>query len=125
VSDTVGLPPDTSGPTPSFTCCSVRIDAHTLNSAVDAPDGRERPIAGACPNHECHTGIDGSVAGPGGGRSSHYPLGSQHHTLPRSQYGSTSLRDGSSSCNSPPDRQVTRFFARLHGTVEFEPLSTR
>ena len=43
MSDPAGLPPGTRGPTPSFTCCSVRIDAHSLDSAVDAllraPDG--------------------------------------------------------------------------------------
>ncbi|MDA8311245.1 MAG: WecB/TagA/CpsF family glycosyltransferase [Actinomycetota bacterium] len=45
MSDTRGLSAGTKGCTPSFTCCSVRIDAHTLESAVDAlltrPDPRE------------------------------------------------------------------------------------
>jgi N-acetylglucosaminyldiphosphoundecaprenol N-acetyl-beta-D-mannosaminyltransferase len=36
VSDTNGLPSAENGQVPAFTCCSVRIDAHTLESAVDA-----------------------------------------------------------------------------------------
>ncbi len=36
MSDTAGLSPGTNRCAPSFTCCSVRIDAHTLESAVDA-----------------------------------------------------------------------------------------
>jgi N-acetylglucosaminyldiphosphoundecaprenol N-acetyl-beta-D-mannosaminyltransferase len=46
VSDTAGLPPGTNGSTPSFTCCSVRIDAHTLESAVDALLSRPDPHEG-------------------------------------------------------------------------------
>jgi len=46
VSDTAGLSPGTSGRTPSFTCCSVRIDAHTLESAVDALLSRPDPQEG-------------------------------------------------------------------------------
>ena len=45
MSDTAGLSPGRNGCAPSFTCCSVRIDAHTLESAVDAllsrPDQHE------------------------------------------------------------------------------------
>ncbi|MHB1510725.1 MAG: WecB/TagA/CpsF family glycosyltransferase [Acidimicrobiales bacterium] len=36
MSDDIGRIPHTNGSTPSFTCCSVRIDAHRLESAVDA-----------------------------------------------------------------------------------------
>jgi N-acetylglucosaminyldiphosphoundecaprenol N-acetyl-beta-D-mannosaminyltransferase len=46
VSDTAGLSPGTNGCTPSFTCCSVRIDAHTLESAVDALLSRTDPHEG-------------------------------------------------------------------------------
>jgi len=46
VSDTAGLPPGTNGSTPSFRCCSVRIDAHTLESAVDALLSRPNPHQG-------------------------------------------------------------------------------
>ena len=46
VSDTTGLSPGRNGRTPSFTCCSVRIDAHTLESAVDALMSRPDPHEG-------------------------------------------------------------------------------
>ena len=36
MSDINGLPSAGNGHAPTFTCCSVRIDAHTLKSAVDA-----------------------------------------------------------------------------------------
>ncbi len=36
MNDRAGLPLGSSGSRSSFTCCSVRIDAHTLDSAVDA-----------------------------------------------------------------------------------------
>ena len=51
MSDAGGLPPGTNGRTPSFTCCSVRIDAHTLGSAVDAllrPDPHEGRAVHLC-----------------------------------------------------------------------------
>ena len=46
VSDTNGLPSARSGRTPSFTCCSVRIDAHTLDSAVHALLSPPEPAVG-------------------------------------------------------------------------------
>ena len=46
MSDTTGLFSSTNGCTPSFTCCSVRIDAHTLESAVDALLSRPIPNEG-------------------------------------------------------------------------------
>jgi len=46
VSDTAGLSPGRNGSTPSFTCCSVRIDAHTLESAVAALLSRPDPHEG-------------------------------------------------------------------------------
>ncbi len=52
MSDTAGRSSNTNGCTPSFTCCSVRIDAHTLKSAVDAllsrPDPREGRAVHLC-----------------------------------------------------------------------------
>ncbi|MFZ2057573.1 MAG: WecB/TagA/CpsF family glycosyltransferase [Acidimicrobiales bacterium] len=46
MSDTAGLSPGTNGCAPSFTCCSVRIDAHTLESAVNALLSRPDPHDG-------------------------------------------------------------------------------
>ena len=50
----VGLPQDIDSRVPSFTCCSVRIDAHTLDSAVDvllsrpdSPEGRSVHLCNA------------------------------------------------------------------------------
>jgi len=40
------FPKVSGGPVPSFTCCSVRIDAHTLDSAVDALMSRPSPQVG-------------------------------------------------------------------------------
>lgn len=46
MSDSNGLPSARSGGIPTFTCCSVRIDAHTLDSAIDALLSLPEPATG-------------------------------------------------------------------------------
>ena len=46
MSDTAGLFPGRNASAPSFSCCSVRIDAHTLESAVAALLSRPDPQEG-------------------------------------------------------------------------------
>lgn len=46
MNDTNALPSAENGQVPTFTCCSVRIDAHTLESAVDALLSQPDPAVG-------------------------------------------------------------------------------